>query len=273
MKPLLAEVFCAGVFGHYVLGHELLPLLSRRKDDVVPPGRLIWTSSVEAHAKSFSISDIQSFTRPVAYESVKRLTDLVSLSSNLPAAQESVRSYLTISTGDSSSESSSASSQDDVIPPNMYLTHPGVVATSLFPVPWFLVWAYSLAIQITRWIGSPFHLPNSYMAAKAPAWVVMEPQEHLDDTKAKRMKLGSACDVSLNEYVKATEVEGWGWVGEVEDPAKDTTPGPLNRNLGRRKGMHVVTQDEIVDFERDGAYCWAELEKLRLQWEEILADE
>lgn len=271
-KPLLAEVFCACVFGHYLLAHQLVPLLSRRKDEQVAPGRIIWSSSLEAHAKTFQATDLQCFTRSFSYESAKRLTDLLVLTWTLPAAKPYTKSFLTIGRDLDDSESDTTE-DDDVIPPNMYLTHPGVLASTLFPLPWFLFWAYELVIALARWLGSPWHLASGYMGGKSAAWVALQEQSELDAMQATHLKLGSSCDRSLTEYVKPTEAEGWGWNGKVESSASDTTPGVLNKLSGRKQGAKDVTEEDIANFEAEGAYCWAEMEKLRLQWEDILAEE
>ena len=66
--PVLGEVFCANVFGHYLFARDLVPVLSRPADDPTPPGRIIWVSSVEAAWDSLSLSDFQAIKTKAAYE-------------------------------------------------------------------------------------------------------------------------------------------------------------------------------------------------------------
>jgi 3-keto steroid reductase len=54
-EPALGEVFCANVFGHYMLGHYLAPLLARHTKSEGTRGRLVWTSSLEAYAHTLSL--------------------------------------------------------------------------------------------------------------------------------------------------------------------------------------------------------------------------
>lgn len=268
VKPLLGEVFCACVFGHYMLAHNLLPLLSRSsKDDA--PGRIIWSSSVEAVRRVFDVTDIQCFKRSEAYESAKRLTDLVSLTCSLPAARPFSSRFLTI-------DDDAQAAEKQVVKPKFYVTHPGIVASTLFPLPWFLFWAYELALTICRWIGSPWHNAIGYRGAKAAAWVALQDQESLDDLDAERIKWGSSTDAKLKVDVKKTEVEGWGWEGKpetAESIAADTAVGVLRKSVGRKVGVKDATAEEITEFEEIGAQCWRQLEELRAQWEDIIERE
>ncbi|KAG5922739.1 hypothetical protein E4U42_005362 [Claviceps africana] len=264
-KPLLGEVFCACVFGHYMLAHGLLPLLSRSSPDEAP-GRIIWSSSVEAVGRVFDADDMQCFARSEAYESAKRLTDLVSLTYSLPAARPYSSRFLTIDDDDEAAAR-------QVVPPKLYLTHPGVVASTLFPLPWFLFWAYELVLVVCRWLGSPWHNPDGYHGAKAAAWVVLEDEHALDDARADRIKWGSSTDARLRVAVKKTEVEDWGWDGTPETPdsiAADTAVGVLRKSIGRKLGIRDADPETIAHFERVGARCWQQLEQLRAQWERII---
>nr|AFU35567.1 3-ketosteroid reductase [Epichloe bromicola] len=267
-KPLLGEVFSACVFGHYMLGHHLLPLLSRPSTNEAP-GRIIWSSSVEAVRKVFDVNDVQCFARPEAYESAKRLTDLLSLTYSLPAARPYSSRFLTIDDDDEAAAK-------QVVKPKLYLTHPGVVASTLFPLPWFLFWAYKLALVICRWLGSPWHNVDGYRGAKAAVWVVLQDQEALDDVGGDRIKWGSSTDASLQVDVKKTEVEDWGWDGNPETAdtiAADTAVGVLRKSVGRKIGTCDATAESIADFEEVGAQCWQQLEQLRAQWDDIIEED
>lgn len=152
----------------------------------------------------------------------------------------------------------------------MYLSHPGIVASTLFPLPAFLFWLYEFALVLCRWAGSPWHTETGYRGAYAPVWLTMQEQAALDELGAERVKWGSAYDRAGNSFVKPTEVEDWGWAGAVEDPADDDTTGSLNRRCGRRYGAQTVTKQQLLDFEELGASCWQEMERMRRQWEDIL---
>ncbi|KAK2590382.1 3-keto-steroid reductase [Conoideocrella luteorostrata] len=268
LKPLLGEVFCACVFGHYMLVHNLLPLLSRSSKDQIP-GRIIWSSSVEAVRRVFNIEDIQCFKRLEAYESAKRLIDLLSITYSLPAARPYSSQFLTIDDDDEAT-------RKQVVKPKLYLTHPGIVASALFPLPWFLFWLYELTLAICRWAGSPWHTGDGYSGAKAATWIALQDQEALDNSNAERVKWGSIRDASLRVDVKKTEVEGWGWDGTPETAdtiAADTAVGLFRKSIGRRTGVQDATAEDIAEFEEVGAQCWQQLEQLRAQWEEIIEQE
>ncbi|KAK1249277.1 hypothetical protein MKX07_002793 [Trichoderma sp. CBMAI-0711] len=268
-KPLLGEVFCACVFGHYVLAHQLLPLLSRRATD--PPssrGRIVWSSSIEAVADVYNPDDMQCFLKPAAYESAKRLTDIIALTYSLPSVRPFSDAFLRMD-----AESCGDAEEEKPIPPKIYLTHPGVVASTLFPVPWFLFWAYELALVIARWVGSPWHCVDGYKGAASTTWLALQDQASLDELQADRVKWGSSCNRHLQSGVKKTEVEGWGWEGKPETDetiAADTAQGLLHKSVGRRLGAKNVTQEMLVEFEVEGARAWEEMERLRLQWANIL---
>ncbi|KAF4447365.1 hypothetical protein F53441_9085 [Fusarium austroafricanum] len=263
-EPLLGEVFTACVFGHYILAHELLPLLSRRSESEAP-GRLVWSSSLEAVDRVFDMSDFQCFQGHGPYESAKRVTDILSLTATLPAALPSSNRFFT--------PDDPAEASDKPIRPRMYLTHPGIVASTLFPVPWFLMWAYELALLISRWIGSPWHNTDSYTGAKSPVWIALQEQSALDELNAERIKWGSSSNRHMQVEVKKSEVEGWGWEGKVEDAASleaDTAVGVFRKTVGRKRGAKDVTKEDIARFEELGAECWKRIENMRYEWENIL---
>ncbi|UNI18276.1 3-beta-hydroxysteroid 3-dehydrogenase [Purpureocillium takamizusanense] len=275
VKPLLGEVFAACVFGHYMLVHQLLPLLSRPAETssslstdagpLLPPGRIIWSSSIEACRDVFDPDDLQCFTRDEAYESAKRLTDVLSLTSSLPGSTPSSERWLT------PDDAAVASARP--VRPRVYVSHPGIVASTLFPVPWFLMWAYTLALVISRWLGSPWHTVDGYRGATAAVWLALEPQPALDARAADRVKWGASADRHGRAAVKLTEVEGWGWEGRVEDPRHDTAPGVLHKARGRKHGTLDAVREDIERFEELGARCWREMEDLRARWEDIIGDD
>ncbi|KAL7925193.1 3-ketosteroid reductase [Trichoderma austrokoningii] len=267
-KPLLGEVFTACVFGHYVLAHQLLPLLSRHSTSE-SRGRIVWSSSIEAVQDVYNADDMQCFLKPAAYESVKRLTDIISLSYSLPSVQRFSVPFLTMD--DESGGDAAAANKP--VPPKMYLTHPGVVASTLFPVPWFFFWAYELALVVARWLGSPWHNVDGYRGSTSAAWLALQDQAVLDEMQVDRVKWGSSTDRHLVSDVKKTEVDGWGWEGKAETSetiAADTARGVLHKSVGRRLGVKNATEESLVEFEEEGARAWEEMERLRHQWAKIV---
>lgn len=255
--PKMGEVFCANVFGHYIFGHEILPLISRPPSSTLPPGRIIWESSIEPTWKDFSLSDFQGIETDAAYESSKRLTDVLVLTSNLSSVKPFSTSYLAVE------------GKERLTPPKIYLSHPGVVVTSLFPLNAFLFFWYRLAMYFARFLGSPWHTVSTYLGAHAMVWLALAQQDELDSLNAERVKWGSSTDRSGKVGQKITEVEGWGWEGKVEDRKvlQQDTGAWISRKLSGRKSDAVdLTEDRLVEFEMLGRSCWREMERLREEW-------
>ncbi|KAH8896990.1 hypothetical protein GQ53DRAFT_742827 [Thozetella sp. PMI_491] len=258
----LGAVFCGNVFGHYLFGHALLPLLSRPAGSPVPPGRIVWESSIEPGSEDLSFDDFQGIKTKAPYESSKRITDLLALSSHLPASQPYVQDYLGV--GRATRRSATAQ------PPKLYLVHPGVVHTKLFPLNAFLFFWYRVILYIARWLGSPWHPITTYKGAVAPAWLALQEQDALDDNEAELVKWGSSTTWGGEERVKKTEVGGWGWDGTVEDwkaLQEEKGSGLLGKKVGRKYGAVDLTHEKRVEFEELGAKCWKEMERLRAEWE------
>lgn len=215
----------------------------------------------------YNPDDMQCFLKPAAYESAKRLTDIIALTYSLPSVRPFSGPFLSMD------EESGGDTAEKPVPPKMYVTHPGVVASTLFPVPWFLFWAYELALVIARWIGSPWHPVDGYRGAASAAWLTLQDQAALDEVQADRVKWGSSCNRHLESTVKKTEVEGWGWEGKPETDetiAADTAKGLLHKSVGRRLGTKNVTKEALIEFEVEGARAWQEMERLRHQWAKII---
>lgn len=244
--PPLGEVFCANVFGHYLLAHFLTPLLVRASPK---HGRIIWISSLEAYARAFSIADFQGLSSPQAYESSKRLTDILALTSSLPSTQPFVSRF--------ASPHHTSSRALPPNPPTMYLAHPGICATSIVPLPLILSYCMIISLYIARWLGSPWHTVSPYIGACAPVWLALALQDELDamdDNSGRQCKAkwGSSTDRGGRERVRQTEVEG---LISLADGDGD--------NSSEKGGISQ-------EFEELGRTCWMRMEALREEWEERL---
>ncbi|ROW08265.1 hypothetical protein VMCG_03136 [Cytospora schulzeri] len=301
----MGQVFCANVFGHYLFAHAILPLLSRRQgsgggdDDDLPQGRIIWESSLEAAYGHFTPDDFQGMRTRAAYESTKRLTDLLCLTADLPSVRPHAQSYWGNTTDAAAAAATTTKKKkngaaveerregvgEEAIrqKPKVYLCHPGIVVTTIMPLPLLLFYAYKFAMYVTRWVGSPWHTNTSYTAAASMVWLALAAQEALDGRRAEDVKWGSACDFWGRSLVKKTEVDGWGWTGRVEGPEEeddeeegreeDRATGLLRKIKGRRGGAEMVTEEKRAEFEEMGAHCWREMERLRGEWEGRMMDE
>ncbi|RPA87945.1 NAD(P)-binding protein [Ascobolus immersus RN42] len=161
----LGEVFCANTFGHYLLTHLLTPLLAASKFyGPTSVGRIIWVSSLEAFPRFFSTDDIQGLRSTSPYESSKRLTDILSVTSTLPAAEPFVQTFL----------------PTEHNRPRQILTHPGVCATSIVTfLPMVLVWCMKIAFLLAKYAGSEYHTTTPYSGAKAMVFAVLARDEEI----------------------------------------------------------------------------------------------
>jgi 3-keto steroid reductase len=262
LEPPLGELFCSNIFGHYILAHELMPILSRpASPSSEVGGKIIWVSSLEtASDDQFHLDDIQGLKSEVPYESTKRLSDLISLSSELHSVQEFAAPFF-----DPTNTSTAKSTTDEiVVKPRMYLTHPGIFASEIFPLNFILVFILKMVFYVARFCGSPWHNITAWKAAVAPVWLALSGEEVLETMNARSAKWGSATDRMGEERVMRTEVPGWGFDGTI-DSATD-----LERRIGRRKNAVDATRETREEFEVLGGKCWREMEELRVQWEGIL---
>lgn len=150
----------------------------------------------------------------------------------------------------------------------MYLSHPGVCATSIVPVtnPLILLFVH-LALYWVRLLGSPWHTISPYKGSCAPVWLALASQEYLDAMEEEygKGKWGSAVDWRGRERVTRTEVEGWGFggvVGDVEHWGR----------RARKRGVVDLTEEERQNFELVGRDSWKSMEELRVEWEELLSE-
>ncbi|KAF1952444.1 3-keto-steroid reductase [Byssothecium circinans] len=253
-EPPLAEVFCANFFGHYMLGHYLAPLLSRHPVSEETRGRLIWTSSVDAYKHSFDINDLQGFKATEPYESSKRLADLMGITSRFSSTAPLVNKYL----------SHPPQPTEKTTQPRIYLAHPGIVATSIVPLPLILEYCMILAFYIGRWLGQQWHCVTVHKAAVSMVWLTLAKQSTLDTMEEREgvAKWGSATDVWGNERVERTEVSGWGWGGKLGEKSRK----------GRSPYATDLTKEEHGEFLELGERCWEKVEELREEWEDRLEE-
>ncbi|KAG9245688.1 hypothetical protein BJ878DRAFT_500353 [Calycina marina] len=260
-EPPLGEVFCSNVFGHYILAHELMPLLSRPASITAKAGgKIIWLSSVEG--ATLNIDDIQGLKAPAAYESSKQLIDFLVFGSELSAVKRVAATFFDVPDGSSKAEG--AATKDKQAKPRMFVTHPGIFASEILPLNFILVALYKFVFLIARWCGSPWHSISPDKAAVAPVWVALADEETVENMDMHNIKWGSSTDRGGNERVIHTDVPGWGWDGTLEGAAEG------KNRIGRRKTAVDLTKEAREDFEDMAAKCWRQMEDLRKMWESIL---
>lgn len=250
-EPPLGEVFCANVFGHYLLAHNLAPLLARHTRSEDMRGRIIWVSSLEAYDFAFDFNDIQGLKSKVPYESSKRLTDIMAITSTLPSTADQVDQYL-----------ASSDQSEETTKPKIYVSHPGICGTSIISLPLILEYLMLAAFYLARFLGSPWHSVTVEKGAVAMVWLALAKQSTLDAMEEKEGagKWGSGTDFWGQERVERTEVAGWGWGGRM---------GEYKRK-GRNPYAQDVTKESAEKFRETGEKCWAEMERLRVEWEDRL---
>lgn len=252
-EPVLGRVFTANVFGHYMLTHWLCPVLGSES-------RIVWVGSISGAEEVFNVEDLQGLNTQMAYESSKRLTDFLVLTSNLPSTRKYVDAFLPPSRQAKEQTKDAKPSR-----PQMYVTHPGVIATTIVDLNIIIYYAMILIDYISRWIGSPWHLIDPYKGAVSATYCVLAPPEQLPEREERegRGKWGSACDVFGNEWVARTEVEGWGFGGTPGERPEGSVPN-------KRRGFTGATREGREEFEVVGGRVWREMEGMREEWERRL---
>ncbi|KAJ5190737.1 3-ketosteroid reductase [Penicillium cinerascens] len=262
-EPPLGSVFCANVFGHYMLAHNVVPLLKRARTPN-GPGRVVWVSSIEATVKLFDVNDIQGLRTKKPYESSKALTDVLALTSNLPsAAPWAVDSFMRDDSQDQSVSSNT---------PTMFVSHPGICATTIVPLALPLIWAMLIAFWAARMLGSPWHPITTYLGASSPVFLALSSKAALDAAEAPyrqagggRAKWGSGADRRGVGTVICTETDSWGYGGVVGTPVVEA-----DRQRRRKRGAMDLTSEDKEKFEELGRQCWKQMEELRITWDAIL---
>lgn len=263
-EPVLGEVFCANVFGHYMLVHWLMALLRACSAD--SPGKIIWTSSIEPGTRDYKPEDHQGLTTDAAYEHSKRLTDTLALTAEgHPSTAASVKEYTTLPTS-----IHQVNTRPDLCEPTFYVGHPGVCATSIMAVYSFVVPFYFAGLYVARWCGSVWANVTSYKGALALTWLALAtPPEinsrALEATGSDKVKIkwGSSTARSGKTSVNPTEVQGWG----VNGTGMPFTDSWWAGHVGRKSGAKDATREDVEDFVSTGAVAWKKMEALRKEWE------
>ncbi|RMZ84898.1 hypothetical protein DV738_g390, partial [Chaetothyriales sp. CBS 135597] len=261
-EPLvLGEVFCANVFGHYMLAHWLMPLLWAAPAGDVRPSKVVWVSSVEPVARHYNAEDRQALRTDAAYEHTKRLTDLLALTAqHQQATAKLVDQFL------------------DPTPTLMsvLLTHPGIATTSIISLYWIVAQGYVLGIYLARWMGGVWSTVSPYLGAAAVTWAALASGDELrakeaeDGSAGGEGKWGTAIDRFGTTAVRRTEAEGWGIDGSGKPYSETWWGGPswLGGGYNGRRGDAVdASKEDVENFISGGADAWQAMEQLRVEWE------
>lgn len=270
-EPPLGEVFCANVFGHYMLAHWLMPLLWACSNS--RPGRIIWISSIEASQHHFDLQDLQGVRTSASYEHTKRLSDYLALSATDPASQQSVESFL-----DPEDSLTKPISRPRRARPTIHTSHPGIVTTTIVALYWIVHQAWLLVSYASRWLGSPWATVTPYVAAVSTTWLALVSEDELAAKEkvggGRAAKWGSASNRSGQARVEMTDTEGWGLTGSGQPFADIWWGGPGwwgGGSLGRAVNARDATREDVEDFIATGARAWKGMEELRVDWEQRLA--
>lgn len=289
-EPPLGEIFCANLFGHYMLIHWLTPLL--RACNTSHPAKIIWVSSVEPQDYHFDESDLQGLLSTSAYEHGKRLTDILVLSSNQPGVAEHVTSFLAVDPGSNNGTKPLTRNQrPDNSTPSMHLFHPGILVTPIFPLPPVLFEAYLSAIYVARLLGGVWSNVQPYTAAHGVSHLLLVPDDEIQ--KAERaacpvpssssssasssqdsthvgvvngkVKWGTSIARSGTTTVRPTEVAWWGINGSGVSYLKGWWGGTGGR--GRKPGAKEARPEDVEVFMGVAGRVWKDMELLRREWE------
>lgn len=263
-EPVLGEVFCANVFGHYMLVHWLMPLLRACPSD--SPGKIIWTTSIEASRHHYNPEDHQGLRTDAAYENSKRLTDSLALTADgQPSTADSVKEYTT-----SPVSTRAGITRPDLCEPVFHLAHPGICATTIVDVYFFVFPFYVLGLYLARWCGSVWANVTSYKGAFAFSWLALATPAEIKSMALEtagsnegKIKWGSSTVWWGKTSAKPSEVEGWG-VNGTGEPFKDSW---WAGHVGRKSGAKDATPEDVEDFISTGAIAWKQMETLRKEWE------
>lgn len=208
-EPPLGEIFCANVFGHYLLTHELMPLLSVHRGRVDGDrGRVVFISTLKPTAQDLPMNDLQGLTSKNPYYGSKRLTDLLGLTAKLPAVRSinsdfwHLKNYTlppykyspTLSSTSTTSsskpntichtthtEDATTSETETESKPELYVAQPGIVNTSISGMNPLMSLFMVLGFYFARWLGGVWFPISAYPGAVAPVFVGLSEQSKLDE--------------------------------------------------------------------------------------------
>ncbi|KAJ7590820.1 hypothetical protein C8J56DRAFT_543925 [Mycena floridula] len=185
----IGYVFQCNIFSHYVLIRTLQPLLS---SSAYPyDSRVIWTSSIEASPKYYSIDDWQLRKTNHSYESVKWQIDMLASKldqlslKSIPDSRKRIRHFV---------------------------GHPSVCHTEIaMSLTGPILDAIKLVLfYLARLFGSPNHPIAPYKAAICSVYIALVPLSFLTFSAGTRpIKYGSQTDRWGTEKVGYSEVVGW----------------------------------------------------------------
>ena len=195
-------VWQCNVAAHYVLVRALLPAF--RATPFKEPSRIVWTGSIEAYERYYHPEDYQCLD-PIksgpTYESTKYQCELLGLGLDERLRSEHVKTLPGTPMGEAPP---AALSQ---VEPRSYISHPGVVASSMFEdyLGWVLVLALKLVFYLARWVLSPHHLISAYKAGIVISYLATCPSERLDTT----IRYAPRCNFWGQEYIHRSRIDGW----------------------------------------------------------------
>ncbi|CAD6955417.1 unnamed protein product [Tilletia laevis] len=215
-------VWQSNVGAHYILVRALLPAL--RATPYSTPSRIIWTGSIEGYRVFYDEDDFQCVQPPydvLPYESSKYQCELAAVGLDEVLRQSRIRSApgtpfeVDLRNGKTEIQAEPVSGLDrdegmgeHGLEPRSYLSHPGVVASSIAAgvftfaiLETLMKWAFYIA----RWTLSPHHNIEAYKGAVSAVHVSLAPSRNLDPTR----KYGSRCDWRGREYCHPDAIDGW----------------------------------------------------------------
>lgn len=244
-------VWQANVGAHYVLVRALLPAL--RATPYSTPSRIIWTGSIEAYEHEYDPSDYQcrdAKKSPNPYESAKYQCELAAYGLEEILNKRSIRTEPgTPLVDDEKSyydKQAIHKTSDGGIEPKSFLTHPGVVASSIFSECINVVLATIMLhlFYVARWTFSKHHLIDGYKGAVAATHVGLTPLSSLDPTS----RYGAQCDWYGREYCNQGHMDSWS-LSAPTGRGRAAKAAILNEAMGKKgKSAGYAAQPRAGDY-------------------------